>query len=384
VRVGERQLDRAQEQRDGRNINEDQGSLVGEAAQQKVKLLDQAHPVVEYKLPVLGARAEAATPSPTYYDQPALKEPVWKPVVPLYFYVGGAAGASSVLSLVSAKLAGRELKNLASDARWFGAIGDLLSAGLLTYDLGKPARFLKMLRVFRPTSPMSVGSWVLAASGAANTASALFGGELSPLKPLGDGCAWVGAALGLPLAGYTAVLIGNTAVPLWQGTRRTLPFLFLSSAAVGASSLLALLPRNDAERRTLKIFCVGARIAEAVSSYAVERDAKRHPKIAEQLEKGLPAVIWKAAKVLNLAGLAVLAWPGRSSRHERIAAALGTAGALALRFGIFYAGKESARDPRATFEPQRAGLLGGGNEAPSITPGSPALAAPGAELAHAT
>ena len=58
-----------------------------------------------------------------------------------------------------------------------GAAGAIsLSLVALVHDLGRPARFLNMLRVFKPTSPMSVGVWILSAYAPAAGAAAL--GEL--------------------------------------------------------------------------------------------------------------------------------------------------------------------------------------------------------------
>ncbi|MDQ4129730.1 MAG: hypothetical protein M3133_01860, partial [Actinomycetota bacterium] len=55
------------------------------------------------------------------------------------------------------------------------------------------------------------------------------------------------------------------------------------------------------------------------------------------------------------ASLLISLLPG-SKRPKRIASGLlGTVGSLSLRFGVFYAGPRSARDPRATFHQQRAG-----------------------------
>ena len=346
-------LDEAQKQRDGRNIDPESGALAGEAAQQKVELLDRANPVVEYKLPVVSAQVQVRAESPTYYDRPTIKEPVWIPAVPAYFFVSGLAGASSALAFAAASLGGERMRRLSRDARWTGAIGDAIGAGLLTYDLGRPERVLHMLRVFRPTSPMSVGAWLLAASGALNGAAAVFGGMSGPLGRAADVAGGVGGVLGLPLSGYTAVLISNTAVPVWKHARKTLPYLFTASGASSAASLLLLLPRTPAEQRTLRTFAIAARIAEALASTAVEHEVGRNERVARPLERGLTGVMFKASKALNLASLVVQLLPGKARRKDQVAGAINLAGALLTRFSIFYAGKESARDPRATFEGQR-------------------------------
>src|ERR1700730_11906214 len=93
----------------------------------------------------------------SHYGPPVIKEPVWgTPDVPGYLFLGGLAGASSVLA-AGAPLSGyRELAKVAKVSA-LGAIS--LSAVALIPDLRRARRFAKMLRVFKPSSPMSVGSW---------------------------------------------------------------------------------------------------------------------------------------------------------------------------------------------------------------------------------
>ena len=96
-----------------------------------------------------------------YYGLPSLKAPVWTWEIPAYFFVGGAAGAAAVVAAV-ARVAGAD-PALVRDARWLAAVGGAASPALLVSDLGRPERFLNMLRVFKLRSPMSVGAWTLVA-----------------------------------------------------------------------------------------------------------------------------------------------------------------------------------------------------------------------------
>src|SRR5438270_9106457 len=116
------------------------------------------------------ARGPAAAQARDYYGLPLLKEPVWTWEVPAYFFVGGAAGASAVLAAAAQLAGGRE--ELVREARWVAAVGAALSAPLLIADLGRPERFLNMMRVFKLRSPISVGAWTLAAFGTATAAAA--------------------------------------------------------------------------------------------------------------------------------------------------------------------------------------------------------------------
>ena len=95
----------------------------------------------------------------SYYGRPVLKAPVWTDEIPLYFFAGGLAGASCGL----AYLAGRRGDDELARRAWINAAAAIgVSPLLLVADLGRPQRFLNMLRLFKVTSPMSVGSWILA------------------------------------------------------------------------------------------------------------------------------------------------------------------------------------------------------------------------------
>jgi len=171
-----------------------------------------------------------------------LKPPVWTWEVPLYFFVGGVAGVSAVIALV-ASLAGADPSTVGA-ARWLAAGGAAVSPLLLISDLGRPARFLYMLRVFKRTSAMSVGAWTLVLfSGATMSALTLtMTGSSAPGVHLAIGVLDVVAALtGLLLATYTGVLLGATVVPIWAEHHRRLPFEFGISSLAAAASAVELL-----------------------------------------------------------------------------------------------------------------------------------------------
>src|SRR3954469_5823638 len=154
----------------------------------------------------------------SYYGRPIIKEPVWTPEIPFYFYTGGLAGASAGLALLS------DFRGEHAVARraWITALaGGMASPALLISDLGVPSRFINMLRMFKLTSPMSVGSWILAGFGAATVPATLhaFTGRLGTV---GRAAQVAAAVLGLPLSSYTAALIADTAVPVWHDARREL------------------------------------------------------------------------------------------------------------------------------------------------------------------
>jgi hypothetical protein len=282
----------------------------------------------------------------SYYGRPVLKEPVWQAEIPFYFFTGGLGGGSSVLSLV-ARVSGNEV--LARRSIQIGAAADAVSPVLLIADLGRPERFLNMLRVFKVTSPMSVGSWILAYTSAASSVSA-FLNTIGRLQRVSDLARTAAAASGAPLAVYTATLISNTAIPVWHEARRELPFLFGSSAvaSAGAAAAIAVNPPQAGPARRLGVGGV------LVENAVFELMKKRLGMIGEPYSQGEAGRFRKIAMACTLGGGALLAGPGRRSRLAAVAGgALVLAGEAAVRWSVFKAGFQSARDPKYTIVPQR-------------------------------
>jgi formate-dependent nitrite reductase membrane component NrfD len=284
--------------------------------------------------------------SQSYYGRPVLKEPTWTWEIPTYLFTGGVSGASSVLS-TSAKLFGNE--KLSRRALYIGAAFDAVSPLLLISDLGRPERFHHMLRVFKVTSPMNVGAWILLVNGgASNTAAVLeLLGILRPVKLLAG---LVATLFGPPLATYTGVLVADTAVPVWHEGRRELPWLFGASAAAsaGAAATMFMDPDDAGPARRLAI---GGVVAEGALVQAMEL---RLGELGEVYHQGAAGKLALAAKVLAGGGAALLATRGRKSRAAAtLGGALVCAGELCLRWTVFRAGFQSARDPKYTVQPQR-------------------------------
>jgi hypothetical protein len=276
-----------------------------------------------------------------------LKEPVWRPEVAFYFFTGGLGGASSVLSLV-ARVSGHEL--LAQRSIQIASAADAVSPPLLIADLGRPERFLNMLRVFKVTSPMSVGSWILAYSSTASSVSA-FLNTIGRLPRVADLARTASAVSGAPLAVYTATLISDTAIPVWHEARRELPFLFGSSAvaSAGAAAAIAVAPAEAGPARRLAVG--GVLVENAI--FALMR--KRLGMLGEPYASGESGRYRKVSRTCTIGGAALLAGPGRRSRLAAAAGgALVLAGEVAMRWSVFKAGFQSARDPKYTVAPQRA------------------------------
>lgn len=345
---------------DGRNIDPNAGALSGEAADQAALDTSKAIALRAQSFPYVPSRQSRE--SPAYYDHPMLKQPVWIWSIPAYFYAGGVAGVGATLGAAAQLVAPRTMRSLIVRSRWVATVGGAVSAALLVHDLGRPERFLNMLRVFRISSPMSMGSWILAVfSSSAGTAAVLpFGPR--PLRPLANFFGLVAGVFGLGLSGYTGVLISQTAVPVWQTSYRITPVLFLASGAASAASFFEFFTLNAGEASAVERFGALGKIIELAATFALEAEANRINRVGRPLKTGFSGFLWQTAKALTISSMILSVLPGKSRPKRIIAGVLGSAAGLCLRFGIFYAGKTSARDPRASFAQQRIGA------SPSLAP----------------
>jgi formate-dependent nitrite reductase membrane component NrfD len=293
-----------------------------------------------------GSITQVGTEMQSYYGKPIVKEPVWKAEIPFYLFTGGVAGGASVLHGL-ARLTGNH--RLARSSLYIGAVADAVSPVLLVSDLGRPERFLNMLRVFKVTSPMSVGSWILfVSSGASTTAATLeLLGALRPAKWLAEAVSFV---TGPPLATYTGALLANTAIPVWSEARDELPWLFGASAAASAGATAAMVTPAAAAGPARRAAVAGV----AAELGLVRLMRRRLGFVGEVYELGEAGRYARVSKVCAAAGAGLLALRGRRSRPAAVVGgALVLAGEVALRWSVFKAGFQSARDPRYTVLPQR-------------------------------
>jgi formate-dependent nitrite reductase membrane component NrfD len=292
----------------------------------------------------------------SYYGRPVLKKPVWEDDIAYYFFLGGLSAGASLLA-AGADLTGRPA------LRRGGRIGAVASIGLgtvfLIRDLGRPERFANMLRVAKLTSPMSVGTWILAAysplMGAAATAEMLPAAvRRTPIGRLVGRLArpagLAAAALAPAVAAYTAPLLSQTAVPAWHGAYEELPFIFTGSAAASAGGLGMLVapPHEAGPARRMAMY--GALVELAAS----RRLEARLGIVGDAFTTGEAKSELDRAAVLTLAGTVGATLLGRRSR---IAAALSGAALLAggfyERLGLLHAGVASSQNPAHTITPQR-------------------------------
>ncbi|MGN6606666.1 MAG: NrfD/PsrC family molybdoenzyme membrane anchor subunit [Jatrophihabitans sp.] len=304
----------------------------------------------------------------SYYGRPVLKAAPWGADIPAYLFLGGVAGGSALLG-AGADLAG--LPALRRNAR-LGALGAItVSFGALVHDLGRPERFVNMLRVAKPTSPMSVGTWILSGFGPLAGIAAV--AELTPLvprpfrplvhalaRPSGLGAALLGPAV----ASYTAVLIADTATPAWHEGYRELPFVFVGSASV-ASGGLALLTTPVAQTGPARRLALAGAALELTAETLMER---RMGLPAETLHTGKAGTMIKLAKACSVVGAAAAAASKGRPWTARLAGAALLAASAFTRFGIFEAGQESTRDPKYTIVPQAERVARRGTDAVQAAP----------------
>jgi formate-dependent nitrite reductase membrane component NrfD len=296
-----------------------------------------------------------AAGSPTYYDWPMLKAPVWEWYIPTYYFLGGGAGAALALG-AAAQLYPEKLSPMIKRCQWIGTIGSAAGAGFLVLDLGRPERFLAMLRVIRPTSPMNMGTWILSCAAPFGTAAALFCGRRGIAGEFGKLMSYLAGPFGLALATYTGVLVSNSAIPVWYRSRRYLPHLFAASGIATAVSLLDLLMPDDQSSRPMRFICgTVARGTEIAAGVMMEREVAKTPEVVGPLRTGRTGVLWRAAEVLTATSLVLSIAPTKRRSIRIAAAAAGIVGSACLRYAVHYAGVRSARDPRASFADQRNG-----------------------------
>jgi hypothetical protein len=309
-----------------------------------------------------GSREQPTVPRArfrSYYGRPVLKPPVWEWRIPAYLFTGGLTAGTALLA-AGADLTGRPA--LRRTAR-VGSLGALLaSLYLLIADLGRPERFHHMLRVARPSSPMSVGTWILTAygpgCGVAGAAELLPPGWRGPLpgrllRALARPAGLWAAVVAPGVASYTAALLSQTAVPAWHEARRELPFVFTGSAAASGGGF-GMIFAPVAEAGPARQFGVAGAAAELIASQLIDR---RPGLVPEAYKTGRAHRLRRSSEYLTLAGAVVALSAARRSRLAAAAAGLALlAGSALQRFGTFEAGVASTEDPKYVVVPQRERL----------------------------
>lgn len=300
--------------------------------------------------------------SDSYYGRPIVKAPPWDDKISAYLFLGGIAGGSAMLA-AGAHAVG--LDQLRRTTRFTTLAATGLGAGFLVLDLGRPERFLHMMRTFKPSSPMNMGTWILGGFGmgagvvAAIEVDNMTGRRLplGPLRPLVHSleipAGLFAALLGAPLASYTGALLADTAVPTWNAAKDNLSYLFVSSAAMASSGVAMMLTPPDQTRPARAFASVGA-VAELY--FAEKLTQPMHPAEAEPLRTGRAGTKLRWAKRLAIAGGLGAALLGRNRVAAIASGAALAAASLLTRSGVLEAGLESVKEPHRVIEPQKARL----------------------------
>jgi hypothetical protein len=288
----------------------------------------------------------------SYYGLPALKPPVWTWEVPLYFFLGGIAGMSPCTAFIAQLFHGGAA--LIRFSLWAGLVGAALCPILLIADLGRPMRFLNMLRVFKLRSAMSMGAWILVAfSNCVFLAVVCIELQLRGFaNPLLIGLLWLAEAAaaitGLLLAGYTGVLIGATAIPVWSENRTLLPAHFLTSGFGGAAAILELAGFLIPATQFLGFAASGIE-----TLIEVLLQVRKRPVDAPLHHGGSGRALLIAGLLEGPAALLLRVFFGSSSQGRWAAALVFLIGSLLSRYAWIWAGRASARDPHALFQLQQ-------------------------------
>jgi hypothetical protein len=288
----------------------------------------------------------------SYYGLPVLKAPTWTWEVPLYFFFGGIAGVSACIAFLGHLFHADPA--LVRTCLWIGLIGAAICPVLLILDLGRPSRFLNMLRVFKIQSAMSLGVWILVAfSGCVFFAVLSF--ELllrgiapslfTPLLWLAEGS---GAVMGLLLASYTGVLVGATAIPVWSQNHKLLPAHFLTSGLGGSAGILELAGFLIPATQLIGFAAAGI---ETLVGGVIELQRN---KVNEPLHHGRSGWTMRIGGVLEgPVALAVRVLFGSQPIGREAAAICFLLGALVSRYAWIWAGHASAQNPETLFQLQR-------------------------------
>jgi hypothetical protein len=277
---------------------------------------------------------------------PVINAPVWTWEIPLYFWFGGIASGSWFMS-VGCDLAGDHRSAAIARKVALGAVAP--SPALLIADLGRPGRFLNMLRIFKPRSPMNLGAWSLV--GFSGLAVAAVGADLLGRPRAARAIGAANVVVGSYLGSYTGVLLAATAVPLWARSRLFLgPIFVCTAAATGAAAtrltlVAAGLPAGHPTRGALGVIESGAMVGELILSSLNE---KRLGRAALSVDHGAPRRLFQAAKwgVRIGLGLRLLRAP-LGPRADDVASLCYLGGGLAFRYAWVGAGRVSARDDEA-------------------------------------
>ncbi|MFL6717238.1 MAG: NrfD/PsrC family molybdoenzyme membrane anchor subunit [Burkholderiaceae bacterium] len=292
---------------------------------------------------------------PSYYGQPAVKASNYGALVWSYTFIAGLSGAAQIIASV-ADLGGRSAHaRMIRNGRYIAVAGAAAGAALLVADLHTPQRWYNMLRIFRPTSPMSIGTGILSGFAGFSGLAALAQFFSRPGRRWPRRLARVAqvpaALTGAGMTFYTGALLAATSTPLWAAAPRLLSARFASSAMATAAAALSLAENQFGTSALDRLTALSAAAGSALSAAADANQARQGLAGASDMDAGTAgedALARHLGHTLPLACYCLgMLLPARRQRLSRVAALGVLAGGLLMRAAIFRAGNQSAREPRA-------------------------------------
>lgn len=300
----------------------------------------------------------------TYYGRQQLKPaPFNNYVVGGYIFLAGICGGASLLAGAAELTQTPKRDGLVRRARYLSLLAPFLGGAMLIWDLHTPKRFYNMLRIFKPTSPMSIGTYIFSAFSALAV-------PVAALQFASDRFAWARAgwlrransiasvplaASGAGLGTYTAALLAATSTPLWAASPKALAMRFASSSVASGAAMLSIGERGAANRRRLDEITLAALSVElgaTIASHAVyqRRGVGEALKTTPGLVEAFGATGLGVVAPIALQATSLLLARGRSRPLSRVAAGLTIAGSLVLRISFMAAGNQSALRPGISFK----------------------------------
>jgi formate-dependent nitrite reductase membrane component NrfD len=275
-----------------------------------------------------------------------------------YMFIAGLAGSAQILATAADLAGGGQYSAIVRNGRYLALAGVAIGAPLLIADLHTPQRFYNMLRIFRRTSPMSIGTYVLL--GFAGCSTVLAAAQLrrdtgmgpAVLEAAARAVELPAAALGAAMSTYTGALLAATSTPLWAASPRLIPALFGSSAIASAAAALSLVSPRE-ETAALDRIELLASVSELSLMWGLHRQLRVNgietkPAMAPLLlTAALPGL--KVAAAITGASPRPQAATPQAAGARAIAAVAVLAGAFLLRHAILRAGNRSAQRPRDYF-----------------------------------
>lgn len=311
-------------------------------------------------------RAEHWESAATYYDLPSVKPSLWGGLVSSYIFLAGLGGSAQIIAAGAALTGNPELVPLVRKGRYIASGAALVGGPLLIIDLHTPQRWYNMLRIFRRTSPMSIGTYSLVAFG--SLSAALAGAQFAEDRGASPGTIGqmvisllqVPAALaGMLMSTYTGALLSSTSTPLWAAAPRQIAALFGASAmSAGAAALTIGLGRGaDAEkpRRALDRVALLASAVELALSISL-RNRFCEKEVDETLHETGWGAVYDFGVVVLGAGVPLLHQGAREldgseqpPRARLLVPLMVLAGGFLLRHLLLQAGNASAKRPKEYF-----------------------------------